>query len=57
MNRIIIPPVYVRRRIALNHGELLFDFVWIVMIAESTVIVIAICVGVFFDCSSVIRIM
>lgn len=57
MNRIIIPPVYVSRRIAPSQDDLLFVFVWIVMIADSTVIKIASCVGVFFDCIVAIRIM
>lgn len=55
MNRIIIPPVYVSSRMALSHGDPLFSFVWIVMTADSIVISIAICVGVFFDWRSIIR--
>lgn len=56
MNRIIMPPVYVRRRMALSQGEPLFIFVWIVTIVDNMVIRIAICVGVFFDCIITIRI-
>jgi len=41
---------------ALSQVDPLFIFVWIVMIVDSTVIRIAICVGVFFDCIAIINI-
>ena len=47
--------MYVSRRIDLSHGDLLFILVFTVIVTDRAVIMIAIWVGVFFDCIIAIR--